>query len=113
MTRYSCFGFARQARQLRHFIVRCDAAGAEQHANAAFGKIVLQLLDDRKHRIVGGSDAENEFVFRIVLPAEAREILVRVGIKSADRLQIADRWSEIRAALVRAGAASRKNLHEL
>ena len=53
------------------------------------GKVVLELLDDGERGIVR-VDAKDNFVVRIVLAAKACEVLIGLGVKAEDRLEIAD-----------------------
>src|SRR5208282_6805913 len=87
--------FADQSGQLDHFVVGSSSARAEQHPNATFRKIPHELAQDRNHRVVLLPHAEKHLVIRIVLPAETREVLVRLGIQPANRLKITDRRSEV------------------
>src|SRR5580658_2732475 len=77
--------FADKAGQLHDFVVGSSSAGTEQHSNAALRKIARQLLQDGNNRVVFLTDAEKQLVIRIVLPAEAGEVFIRVRIQPTDR----------------------------
>jgi hypothetical protein len=52
------------------------------------------LLDDGDGVVLYRTDAEEELKLRVVLTAEAGEILVGIGVETADGLDVADGGSE-------------------
>ncbi len=82
--------FADQAGEFGHFVIDADASGAVEEADAAVGKIAGELLNNRDNRIVGRADAEEEFVIRVILAAQAGEVFVSFVVEAADGLQITD-----------------------
>ena len=89
-------GFIHQTRQLRYFVIGCDASRTMQHANAALREIHFQAIDYENHRFVIGIDTEDDFIVGIILPAEARQVFVSFRIKPSDRLQVAYRRMKVR-----------------
>ena len=78
---------AHQAREFRHLVVGSVAARAEQYADGPLGEFPLQPVDQRKRGIFPIAHAKEHFIIRIVLPAEAGEVLIGVRIEAADGLQ--------------------------
>ena len=85
---------AYQARQLGDLVVGSVAARAEQHADGALREFPPQPVDQRRRRVLAIVDAKEQLVIRIVLPAEAGEVLIGVRIEAPDWLQDADRGRE-------------------
>ncbi len=83
--------FVGEACELRDFVVGCDPAGAEQHTNLALREVAHHLLNHRQYWIGAVPHTKQNFVFRVVLPAEADQILIGVRIESPHRLQNAYR----------------------
>ena len=86
--------FSDQAREARDFVVYCIAAGAEQQADAALGKIADEFFEHRE-RGVAWIHAKNYFVIGIILKAEAGVIFVGFRVETFHRLEAADGRSEI------------------
>src|SRR5208283_5158964 len=79
---------------------RGDPVRAEQHSNLALRKIAHDLFNDRQYRISAVSHAEDYLVFGVVLPAEAGEIVVSIGVEPTHRLQDACRWCKARGGWI-------------
>src|SRR5690348_14244592 len=82
-----------QPRQFGDLVVRGNSARADDDANVRLREIALQPQQYRVGRVLCITDTEDDLVIGIVLTAEAREILVRVGIQPKYRLDVAD-WRE-------------------
>src|SRR5215472_4719045 len=87
-------GFAHHAHELADLVVDGIAARAEENADLAFGKVTLELFEDRHGGIVFIANAKNQLIFRIILAAVARQIFIGFGIQTAQGLQVADRRRE-------------------
>src|ERR1700730_359630 len=85
---------ANHAAKLVDLVARSQRLRPDQKANGTLREIPNQLLDDRNGRFVVVRHAEQDLEFRILLPAEARIIFVRLAVETADRFQDADRRSE-------------------
>ena len=71
------------------------AAVPDQNADLGLGKVMDKALQNGQDWVGGIADTEDNFVFGVVLAAEAGEVLVRIRIESTDWLQIADRRLEV------------------
>ena len=83
-------GLFHHARQFGHFIVGGHPARAVEKHDSALRELLLQALDQWSNRVVVSADAEDNFVFGIILTAETGEILIGARIDAADRLEDAD-----------------------
>src|SRR5271168_1881302 len=90
---------ARQAGQLGHFAVRPRLLRANRQANRSRRKFLNHPLDQRHRRVRRVVHPKKNLVLRIILPAKAREILVRTKIQAPHRLQQAYRRRIIRQCL--------------
>ena len=77
-------GFIHHPNQLRHFVVDAAAPRTIKHSNATLRKIPNQLLKNRDGGIVLITNAKNQLVVRIILPAIAGEVLIRLGVQAPD-----------------------------
>ena len=82
--------FVHHAHQLGHFVIDGVAARTEQNPNLPVREIPLQLFQNRHGGIALISDAKNQFIFRIVLPAVTGKVFVSLGIHPAKGLEVAD-----------------------
>src|ERR1035437_3445590 len=87
--------FVHQADQPGNLVIDRTTTGAEKQANTAFGKILYQFFQNWQCGIVRIHTKKN-FVFGIVLVAEACVILVGVRVESLDGLQTTYRRREVR-----------------
>src|SRR5262249_28292193 len=63
--------------------------------DVAFGKIRDQTADDRYARVALVADAEDDLIFGIILPAEAGEIFIGFGVRSANRFEDRRGWNVV------------------
>jgi len=78
--RYAALGVPGEHDTFAEFLV--DGLTAQEQA--AIGPL------PRQHGILAVAHAENQLILGVVLPAEAGEVFVRVGVDAANRFQIAD-----------------------
>src|SRR6516162_7457830 len=101
--------FIGKACQLRDLVVGGLTLYTYQHANRAVGKITSHLLDHVHDWIAVIAEAENDFVFRIVLLTETGEIFVSFVIETAHWLKDAYRRSEAGSGGERLTGAAEKS----
>lgn len=89
------FGFIDETNELGDFVVDGVATRAVENADLALRKVGDEFLNDGDSGVVVAADAKEEFIFGIVLAAEAGEIFVRIRVEAADWLQVADGREEI------------------
>src|SRR5690348_2237276 len=87
--------FAHHAAELVYLVAGAKRRSADKQANVALRKISDQLFDDRHSRIRLFRHTEDDFEFRVLLPAKAGVVLVGFAIEPADRLQNAHRRSKV------------------
>src|SRR5258707_15532271 len=80
-------GLVRQPCQIVQFAVRPELFNANDEAYRGIWKIPLQSLYQRDNWIAPLCDGEKNLETRIILPAKAGEILVRVAIYATHRFQ--------------------------
>ena len=81
------FRFRVHVLQIGDLGVVAEFVRRDHESDVAFGKIGDQAADDRRGRIALFTDAEDDLVFGIILPAEAGEIFIGLGVRSANRLE--------------------------
>lgn len=88
-------GFAGEAGKFIGFIVEAQLFAADEEADGAGGKIADEFFDDGDDGIFGIGDAEEDFVFGVVLAAEAGEIFIGGAVGAFDGNENAGGRSEI------------------
>src|ERR1700676_3012430 len=88
-------GFAGQQGEVVDFAVGADDGCVRENSDAALGKRLHEIADERDSGIREIVHAKKNFVVLVVLRAEAGKIFARGEIYAADRLEKADWRSEI------------------
>ncbi len=104
--------FVGKARKLVYFAIGAQIFCADQQANLPAGKLGDQPMNQRNGRVLDIIHGKQDFVVRIILPAEARIIFVAGEIYAAHGFQQAY-WrrvaSQLALALVAEEAPSCKS----
>src|SRR5579884_174249 len=87
-------GFAGEARETVEFAISAKLLDARDQADGNLGEILLQLPNHGNDRVVRVGDGEENFVPRVVLPAETSEVFVGAAIDPTDGFENADRRGE-------------------
>src|SRR5204862_2516667 len=85
----------RESAQLVDLAAGADFRHADDEPNGPFRVRLGELTDEGNCRVGGVGNGKQNFILRVLLPAETREMLARVPVEAAYRLEKADRRGKI------------------